>query len=153
MELKLVRNIFTDKSTIGNLYVDGAAECYTLEDVDRGLTDTMDLDDIDKVKVYSETAIPYGRYKIIVTKSERFSRDAGHDVYLPLLLNVKGYDGVRIHVGNKPSDSSGCILPGTDKNKDFVSNSRTAFIRLNDKINNALKSGDEVWITIKKENL
>lgn len=152
MEILQVRNIFTEKSTISNVFVDGLPECYLLEDADRGLSDSMSLEEIKKDKVFGMTCIPYGRYKIVVTKSDRFSRMAGHDVYLPLLLSVKGFDGVRIHPGNKPEDTEGCLLPGTDKDVDFVKNSRTAFLKLNDKINLALKKED-VFITIKKENL
>lgn len=138
MELKLHREQFTEKSTIGTLYVDDVTECYTLEDTVR------------EHKIPGITAIPYGRYKVIVTKSERFSRLAGHDVYLPLLLNVPNYDGVRIHSGNKPEDTEGCLLTGTVLGKDSVGNSRTAFIHLNDKINLALKRGEDVWIEIIK---
>lgn len=141
MEILAVRKIFTDKSTISYVYVDGNDECYFLEDAVRDH------------KIPGITAIPYGRYKVIVTKSERFSKAAGQDVYLPLLLNVPGYEGVRIHTGNKPEDSEGCLLPGTEKGKDQVLNSRTAFIKLNDKINSALKKGEEVWITIKMDNI
>ncbi len=152
MEIIQVRSTFTDKSTISNVSIDGNPECFFLEDVDRGLTDSMTLEEIKKIKVHSVTAIPYGRYKVIVTKSERFSKMAGHDIYLPLLLTVKGYDGVRIHSGNKPEDTEGCLLPGTTPGTNQVLNSKTAFIKLNDKINMALKKED-VYLTIKKENL
>jgi len=140
MELILERKELNDKSTIGELSINGVTECYILEDAVRD------------IKIDSKTAIPYGRYKIIVTKSVRFSKMAGHDVYLPLLLNVPGYEGVRIHSGNKPEDTEGCLLPGTTKGTNQVLNSKTAFIKLNDKINEALKIG-EVWITIKKDNI
>ncbi len=75
---------------------------------------------------------------------------AGHDVYLPLLLNVEGFEGVRIHTGNRPEDTEGCLLVGTTAGTNQVLNSRTAFLQLNEKINNALKKGEEIWITIKK---
>lgn len=138
MKLKLVREIFTDKSTIGSLFVDGAFECFILEDKVRD------------VKIDGITAIPYGEYKVVVTKSTRFSKAAGKDVYLPLFLNVPNYEGIRIHSGNKPEDTEGCLLPGTEKGKDVVLNSKTAFIKLNDKINNAIKLGDLVTIEITK---
>lgn len=133
-ELKPIK--LTDKSTISELYVDGVKECYVLEDTVR------------EVKIKGLTAIPAGVYKVIVTKSERFSRMAGHDVYLPLLLNVPGFEGIRIHSGNKPDDTDGCLLPGTVIGTDSVGNSRTAFINLNNKINLALKRGEDVWIII-----
>lgn len=149
MEIEVLRNTFSKKSTISNVIVNGKSECYFLEDCDRGLTSDMPLELIKKIKVFGQTCIPYGRYRVIVTKSERFSKLAGHDVYLPLIMNVPGYDGVRIHSGTKPEDTEGCPLTGTEKNTDNVSNSRTAFIKINDKINLALKT-EEVWITFKK---
>lgn len=136
MKLKLVREIFTEKSTIGRLFVDGVFECFILEDKVR------------EVKINAITAIPYGIYKVVVTKSTRFSKAVGKDVYLPLLLNVPNYEGVRIHSGNKPEDTEGCLLPGTEIGKDVVLNSKTAFIKLNDKINEAIKKNLEVTIEI-----
>jgi len=141
LELELIRKEFTSTSTIGELFVNGVFECYILEDTVRPESEP---------KVFGKTAIPYGYYKVIVTKSARFSRMAGHDVYLPILLKVPGFEGVRIHTGNKPEDTEGCLLPGTVKGINVVTNSRTAFVKLNDKINNALKNGEEVWLAINK---
>lgn len=151
MELELRRYMAdkTNKSTISPLFIDGVFECYILEDVDRGLSSEMPLADIRTTKIHGETAIPYGRYKIVITKSERFSKLKGADVYLPLLLKVPGFEGVRAHPGNKPENSDGCLLPGTTKATDMVLNSATAFISLNNKINASIKQDDEVWITLK----
>lgn len=103
--------------TIGKLYVDDKYECFTLEDPMR---DT---------KIFGKTAIPYGEYKIIITPSNRFKRD------LPILLNVKNFEGVRIHPGNTVEDTEGCILVGTTRTKDGkVLNSRIAFDALFKKI-------------------
>ena len=150
MDIILKRDTFTDKSTIGTLTVNGAFECYVLEDTDRGLKDTMSLDEINKLKIHGQTAIPYGVYKVVVTKSERFSKLRGHDVYLPLLLNVKGFEGIRIHCGNKPDDTLGCQLVARKKGIDTVSESTLAFNQLNDKINNAIKAGQIVTYQITK---
>lgn len=150
MELKLVRDTFTQKSTIGSLYVNGVYECFILEDTDRGLTDSMTLEQINAIKKHSLTCIPYGKYKVVVTKSDRFSAKAGHDVYLPLVIPVKGYAGIRIHKGNKPEDTEGCLLPARVKGIDSVSNSTDAFNQLNEKINKAIKAGEEVTIEITK---
>ena len=139
MKLKLICIEKTDKSTISQLTVDGVNECFVCEDKTRLPNEP---------KVFGETAIPIGTYGIIVTKSDRFSKMEGHDIYLPLLLNVPGYEGVRIHPGNKPEDTEGCLLPGTTKGVDSVGNSRTAWIQLNDKINAALKKGEGVTIEI-----
>lgn len=149
MELLLKREVFTDKSTTGSLFVNNIFECYTMEDKDRGLSQDMPIDQIKAKKVYGQTCIPYGRYKVVVTKSNRFSLAAKRDVYLPLLLNVPGYEGIRIHTGNTAIDTHGCLLPGKQRLADKVLFSTDAFKQLNDKINQALKTG-EVWITITK---
>lgn len=149
MKLHLKREKFTDKSTIGSLFINGVFECFILEDKDRGLDSSMTLEEINKLKVYGETCIPYGTYKIVVTKSNRFSQMAGHDVYLPLVTGVKGYEGIRIHKGNKPADTHGCLLPARNKGNDVVSDSTSAFEQLNNKINTALKV-EEVTIEITK---
>ncbi len=103
MELILKRETFTNESTIGSLTIDGKFECFILEDKDRGLTDSMPLAEIVATKVYGKTAIPYGRYEIDWTMSARFK------VMMPILLNVKGYSGIRIHKGNTEIDSLGCL--------------------------------------------
>lgn len=150
MDLKLIRKEFTELSTIGELYVNDVFNCYIVEDKDRGLKDIMSLAEIVAHKVHGKTCIPYGSYKVIVTKSERFSAMKGKPVYLPILLNVKGYEGVRIHIGNRPEDTEGCLLPCSAKSKDSGTGSTVAFNKLNDMINNALKVGENVIITITK---
>jgi hypothetical protein len=97
VELRLTRKEFTDRSTIGELHVNGVFECFTLEDTVR------------PVKIKGETAIPEGRYEVVVNFSERFQRP------LPLLLNVPNFEGVRIHPGNTDKDTEGCILVGWTK--------------------------------------
>jgi hypothetical protein len=118
MELLLKRLHKTSNSTIGELYVNGVFECYTLEDVERA------------VKIKNETAIAKGKYKVVITYSNRFKRD------LPLLLNVPNFEGVRIHSGNTNHDTEGCILVGLTRSKDFIGNSRKAFAKLLNKIKN-----------------
>ena len=82
MKLELKRLERTEKSTIGELYVNGKFECYTLEDVER------------KEKVFGETAIDKGTYQVVVTYSNAFKQN------MPLLLNVPKFQGIRIHSGN-----------------------------------------------------
>lgn len=138
MDIRVNREWFTSKSTEGSMYVDSEFECYTLEDVDRGL-------EIGGKKVYGSTAIPKGRYEVVITMSNRFKRE------LPLIKDVPQFTGVRIHPGNTPEDTDGCILVG-DVNRghkdDFIGNSRAAFNRLFAKIKAAIDSGDKVYITI-----
>lgn len=145
MELYLKRHTFTEKSTIGTLFIDGVKECFILEDKDRGLNDAMPLNIINNIKQYGITCIPYGRYEIVITMSNRFKK------LLPLLVNVKGYDGVRIHAGNTDVDTLGCLLPGKVQGKDLVAQSTAAFNQLFNKINAAKSRGEKVFITIKKK--
>ena len=103
---------FTDKSTIGEIAVDGEFEGYSLDDVVR------------KEKIKGETAIPAGTYEIAITFSNKLKK------YLPLLMNVPNFEGVRIHPGNCPEDTEGCILLGQTKDDDFVGHSVAAFEKL-----------------------
>ena len=117
MELKLIRETFTEKSTIGSLYVNGIFFCYTLEDKDRKL-------EAGGVKEYAKTAIPRGKYKVINSFSNRFKK------YLPELVNVPQFAGIRIHAGNTAEHSEGCILVGSTKAADFIGNSKVTFDKL-----------------------
>jgi hypothetical protein len=142
MELQLKRETFTEQSTIGTLTIDGVFECFILEDKDRGLNDTLTLEQISKVKVYGKTCIPYGRYEIDWTMSARFK------VFMPILLNVKGYAGIRIHKGNTEIDSLGCLLCGTRKKSNMITESTLATRNLYAKIEAAKKQGQRIFITI-----
>lgn len=112
MILLLKRSKSTEHSTSGVLTVNSAFECYTLEDVVRA------------EKIPGETAIPAGKYRIVITYSNRFKRD------LPLLVDVPGFEGVRIHPGNTDQDTEGCILVGTSQGPDRVNQSQLAFTHL-----------------------
>lgn len=142
MELVLTRLKRTSQSTVGNLLVNGIQECFTLEDIDRQLSASMPTKVIQLKKVYGSTAIPTGRYQIVVDFSNRFKKR------LPLLLNVPGFAGIRIHSGNTSADTEGCILVGTTTSEDFVGNSRIAFANLFSKIERAMQT-EKVFITIK----
>lgn len=106
MRLTLKRIANKKTYCIGKLYINGKYFCDTLEDVDRGLDSTMTEEDIKKIKVKGETAIPTGIYKIILNYSPKFKK------VMPLITNVKGYSGVRIHTGNSAKDTEGCLLVG-----------------------------------------
>lgn len=139
MDLKLKRIFRGDKYTIGHLYIDGNYWSDVLEDVDRGLTDDMTEEQIKKIKVYGKTAVPTGRYKIEVTYSPKFKR------YLPILLNVKGFSGIRVHSGNTAEDTLGCLLVGFNKEKGKVLNSRVTSDKLTALLRN---TKEEIHITI-----
>lgn len=139
MDLKLKRIFRGDKYTIGHLYIDGNYYCDVLEDVDRELSNDMSEEEIKKIKVYGKTAIPTGRYKIEVTYSPKFKR------YLPILLNVRGFSGIRIHSGNTAEDTLGCLLVGFNKEKGKVLNSRVTSDKLTALLRNC---EEEIHITI-----
>lgn len=127
---------------IGRLYVDGVYFSDTLEDVDRGLDDTMSEQEILSKKVYGQTAIPTGIYRVILNYSPKYKK------VMPLLLNVKGYSGIRIHSGNTDKDTLGCILVGENKVVGKVINSRVKYEALYKRICQA--KGD-VKITIRRK--
>lgn len=135
MEIKLIRETFTENSTIGRLLIDGRFYGWTLEDVDRHLEEGGK-------KIYGQTAIPLGRYRIIINKSARFKKD------LPLLLNVPQFEGIRIHSGNYAEDTEGCILTGLTKGIDYVGQSRAAFNDIFNAIKAATDKKEAVFITI-----
>lgn len=134
MKLELKRIFRGPKYTIGKLYVDNQYICDTLEDTDRGLKQTDSLSSIQKKKVYGQTAIPIGTYGITLNVISPKFKDRSWAKFcngkLPRLLNVPGYDGVLIHVGNKPEDTLGCILVGYNKIKGQLINSTEAFKKL-----------------------
>jgi hypothetical protein len=131
MELRLEREPSGASCTLGELFVGDELECFTLEDVVR-----------DGPKVPGETAIPAGRYQVIITFSNRFQCD------MPILLDVPGFTGVRIHPGNTDADTEGCILVGRARHGEALLASRKAYTALYAKIETALDAGDDVWITI-----
>ena len=142
MEITVDRFERTENSTISTCSVDGLFECFILEDKDRGLTKDMPLAVIKAQKVYGKTAIPAGRYEVVVTYSDRFKKP------LPLLLGVPGYEGIRIHPGNTAENTLGCLLPGMEFKKDMVTESRAAFKDLFSKIQAASKRS-KVFVEIK----
>lgn len=144
MKLILFRTKFYEGSTIGRLYLDENFICWTLEDKDRELTSDMTPEQIAKIKVYGSTAIPYGTYEIEMTYSRRFKR------MMPQLIDVPGFEGIRIHSANKASQLEGCIAPGLVPSGDQVLNSRLATANVNKIITEGLKHG-KFYITIRKD--
>lgn len=116
MTLLLKRIALRDTYTIGKLYIDGVFVANTIEDKVRDLSKEN--------KIYGETAIPYGTYKVSWTYSPKFKK------YMPLLENVPYFTGIRIHSGNTAKDSLGCIIVGENKQKGMVLNSRATVNKL-----------------------
>lgn len=111
MHLVVKRTRFSSKSTIGEMTVDGALLCYTLEDTVRKVGE----------KVFGKTAIPAGRYRCAVDYSAKFKS------LMVRVFDVPGFDGILIHRGNTEADSSGCILVGTTPGVDTILDSVIAY--------------------------
>nr|DAW29516.1 MAG TPA: hypothetical protein [Caudoviricetes sp.] len=142
MEIRLKRIARKDGYTIGQMSLNGDYFCDTLEDTDRGLKDTMQVNEILAKKRKGVTAIPTGKYDVVLTFSPKFKR------VLPLLLNVKGYEYIRIHHGNFPSSTDGCLLVGENKERGKVINSRATLERLMSVLLECEKKKEKVTITI-----
>lgn len=142
LELKLIRLAAKSKGfTCGHLYADDVFILYTLEDEVREVAGQP----VSEWKIKGETAIPRGRYQVIMSASPRFARR------LPELLNVPGFTAVRIHSGNTAKDTEGCILVGLSDGKDndaWLGNSRNAETALVELIEKALYAGQQVRITV-----
>ena len=141
LELIVRRLHKKDGYTIGRLYkYENGCEyylCDTLEDTVRNRPNTpLNL----FKKIFGKTAIPYGRYRVVVTYSNRFKKR------LPELLNVPHFEGVRIHSGNTADDTEGCLLVGKNSAKGKVLESRKHFDIVFKLIEEYLKK-TEVWIT------
>ena len=154
LELLLDRKYRKETYTIGNLYVDGEWFCNALEDKDRGLSQTMPLEEINKTTVYGETAIPTGRYGVrmdIVSPTYngvKWYKD-NFGGRMPRLESVKGFSGILIHSGNTALDSNGCILVGLNKAKGKVLDSRATFQKLWKVLEQARKAGKTIYLTVK----
>ena len=134
MEMTLTRIAKRKTYTIGRLEIDGTYVCDTLEPEWRNLKR--------KHKVKGRTAIPEGRYPVVITWSPKFCR------WLPLLLHVPLFEGIRIHAGNTVKDTKGCILVGENTEKGVLSDSRLWVDRLKQRIVDAKERGEGVWITV-----
>lgn len=134
MKLQLERKYLKPEYTIGQLKVDGTFFCDTLEDQVRDLSQVK--------KVPGKTAIPAGKYEVIVNISPKFKRK------LPRLLDVPGFEGILIHRGNTPEDTAGCILVGENKIKGKLVNSTPYEVKLTAILERAQSAGEVITIEI-----
>ena len=130
MLLSVVREPSKNGCTLGELLLDGVHEAWTVED------------EVRAEKVPHETAIPRGKYRVVLTMSKRFGK------VLPELLNVPNYQGVRIHSGNTAEDTEGCILVGAEKGADRVLRSRDAMVELMAALTGVSENGEQIWLEV-----
>ncbi len=142
MEISVLRRQSASGATIGKLYINGDYECYTLEDEIREVPGRP----VEEWKVPGRTAIPAGRYRLVIDYSNRFGR------MMPHILEVPGFEGIRIHCGNSAKDTEGCILLGEMAGAVTISFSRLAFDAFFPKLQAALDAGEEAWITVTGED-
>ena len=128
MTLRVIREPSQHNATMGSLYVDGVWQCWTLEDAIRDQ------------KIAGETCIPPGTYRVDIAPSSRFHR------LLPILCDVPGFSGVRIHAGNTIADTAGCLLVGRTRSSGQVGESRLAFEALFPRLVTGLSGGISITI-------
>lgn len=141
MVIEVKRKTFTNLSTVGEMWVDGEFECYTLEDEMREIEGVP----VTQWKVQDKTAIPVGTYDVIIDHSARFQR------LMPHVLDVPGFTGIRIHSGNTDKDTDGCILLGQEKTSDFIGHSKLAFDSFFLQLQDALARGETATLTVRNE--
>lgn len=151
MEINLIRLYRKPSYTIGKLYINGKYFCDTLEDRDRFMFNSMDIEEIKRIKVSDETAIPMGTYILnLDTISNKFSKYPFYmdtcNGKLPRILNVKGFEGILIHCGATKDNTSGCVLVGENKKVGQLINSKETFTRLYAVLNES--KNEEITITI-----
>lgn len=139
MELKIIRIKSNTNFTEGRLYINGVYFCDTLEDKDRGLDQSMSEFEIRKRKIYAETCIPSGEYRVILSHSPKFKR------ILPEVLNVKGFTGIRIHNGVDQNSTSGCLIVGKKWQDGKVTKSRET---LNELLQILKQTKEDINLTI-----
>ena len=149
MIITQTRTFFTPNSSVSKLSFDNVtppAQIFTLEPTDRGLTKDMSLDDIKKIKVFGQTAIPYGEYDIKFLYSPKFGK------LMPHFIDVPDYTDVLYHPGNYPKDTLACSLVGYSHAEDFVGESQIAYLWLSGAFEQAIKMGESIITRIVKAN-
>lgn len=138
MKLTIEREASQPTCTPGTLFIDGGFECFTLEDVMRERAGVP----VAEWKIKGSTAIPLGIYAVELTMSNRFKK------VLPLLIEVPGFEGVRIHSGNTDADTEGCILVGWEQGDESIFKSRLALQSLMEKLTAANGRGEAIQLEI-----
>jgi hypothetical protein len=142
ININLTRLFFKPTYCIGRMTIRDIFSCDTLEDPPRDFNKDGDLDDPGEQKIPTRTAIPYGRYPVVVTLSPKFKR------MLPFICNVPDFVGIRIHALNWPEETDGCIGVGENKTKGGLINSRKAEEKLTSILLDFQEEGEEIYINI-----
>lgn len=142
MDIKVQRINYQEEYTEGKMYIDEEYFCDTLEDKDRNLSDNMSSTDIAKIKKHGVTAIPKGKYRVILSYSEKFKK------ILPEIVAVKCFSGVRIHSLNFATQSLGCIGIGYKSEDGIIRGGSKLQPQLIEIIKEVIERKEEVTITI-----
>jgi hypothetical protein len=129
---------FDDDVTIGDLFIGGHHICFICEDAVREVPGQP----VASWKIKGATAIPVGRYQIKRTFSNRFQMTT------PQLMNVPGFDGIRIHPGNTSLDTEGCLLPGFERRPNGVGSSQLAYREILKWLDSIDQQGLNAWIEV-----
>lgn len=145
MKIKVIRKYLLPTYTIGNMFIDDVFFSNTLEDTVRDLKDLNndgDFMDSGEGKIYGQTAIPAGTYKVTLVYWKK------RNGLIPLLLDVPGFTGILIHSGSNPLHTEGCILVGENKVKGGLINSKYYETEITKRIKTAIDNKESVWIEI-----
>lgn len=143
MTIRIDRQWKKAEYTISKVYINGRYYgCNALEDTDRGLLQAMQIAEIQKRKIKGKTAIPRGYYDVKVTWSEKYQRN------MPLVVDVPGFSGIRLHSGNSAKDTEGCILFGKNDKVGWISDSRYWTDKIYRLINTALAKGEKITLIV-----
>lgn len=143
LKITVERKYYKENYTIGDMFIDGVWFCNTLEDKDRGLSQSLSLSQNKKLKVYAQTAIPKGVYNVTVVFW------AKHRINVPLLHDVPAFTGILIHNGVNQNSSAGCILVGLNTIKGQLTAGKKYMTELTKICQDAINSGKKVMIEVK----
>lgn len=134
---------------IGHVYINGVYSHDTIEDYDRGLTQSMSEAEVARIKVKDQTAIPTGEYTVKMNRvSPTFSKKAYYRTFcggrVPCLDPVRGFAGILIHRGSNENSSSGCVIVGKNKVVGAVTDSQAVFEAFYKKMRAAADKGEVI---------
>lgn len=164
MQLKIKRNYVSENSCVSDFFINDVKEVFILEDKVRDL----DHNGKNEVKIYGKSAIPFGKYKVVLQKFGRIHESylkkdwakSGHPGFEKIyrgqihIVGIQDFDGVHIHIGTKIDDTLGCPLTGTvahiEHDPYTVSQSTDAYCKVYPRIADAIEKseGGFIWLTV-----